>query len=367
MRRGPVMGVVAASLLSVVACSGGPSHATGTSAQAVAGCSPFGNSPAALTPEQIPGESIPLCLLGSRLGPWKDGDGHDRYACLYEPGGASPGTPLPLLVYLHPSLFTSDSLETATNILELQSVTNLSGDPSRLGFIVVAPQGRFTKHFYPVPDAEGLGWDNWYRQLDPSGDVTIGGTPYAENVDAASIDHFVAEEVATGKVDEDRVFVTGWSNGAAMSVLYGLSRPKVAAIAVYSAPDPFHAFDDPCPQTAVAREPESSSEVRIFNEGLPALHVHNDCDIAGLCPNGERMAALLHAQGVDVHDFLIDSLLLPTTTCLDVCGTDPNASTNLGTNPAGVTLGSANHVRWPLVWTPSMLDFLRSHPRSARP
>jgi dienelactone hydrolase len=365
MRRG-LVGVAGLWLAAVVGCSGGSSHATAQSSES-AGCSPFGNPPRPVTAEQVPGSSIPLCLLGRRLGPWQDADGHDRYACLYEPSNASQAAPLPLVVYVHPSLFTADTLETATNLLALQNVTQVGDDPSHLGFILLAPQGRLTKHFYPSPDDQGLGWDNWYRQLDPGGDAFASGVIYPENVDAATIDHFIDGEIATGKVDENRLYVTGWSNGAAMSILYGLSRPNVAAIAPYSAPDPLHAFNDPCPQTAVARAPDGNAEVRIFNAGLPVYHVHNDCDIAGLCPNGERMAGALRSQGVTVDDFLIDSLMLPATACLDVCGTDPNASSDLGTNPAGITLGTINHTRWPQVWTLSMLDFFRTHPRNARP
>jgi poly(3-hydroxybutyrate) depolymerase len=86
--------------------------------------------------------------------------------------------------------------------------------------------------------------------------------------------------VATGKVDTSRIYVTGWSNGSAMAVLYALSRPEIAAVAVYSAPNPFGAFDDPCPQTPTFKKPTSTTEVRVFNRGLPAYHVHNDCDIA---------------------------------------------------------------------------------------
>ncbi len=91
---------------------------------------------------------------------------------------------------------------------------------------MLAPVGRKTTHYYPVPYNRGLGWDNWYRQLDPAGDVKIGATLYRENVDAAAIDHFIAEEVGADKADPNRIYVTGWSNGAAMAYLYALNRPQ---------------------------------------------------------------------------------------------------------------------------------------------
>ena len=83
-----------------------------------------------------------------------------------------------------------------------QDTADLSGDPARPGFIVVAPEGRATTHFYPAPDDQGSGWDNWYRQLDRRGrDLVVDGVTYAQNVDAATIDHFIDEVIATGKVD----------------------------------------------------------------------------------------------------------------------------------------------------------------------
>jgi len=73
------------------------------------------------------------------------------------------------------------------------------------GFILLAPEGRYSSHFYPGIDSNALGWDNWYRQLSPAGDVTIAGTLYRENVDAAAIDHFVQELLSTRNVNRRRI------------------------------------------------------------------------------------------------------------------------------------------------------------------
>src|SRR5271155_1767444 len=75
-------------------------------------CSPFGNQPATITGPPV----IPSCTGGQLLGPWNDSDGSPRYSCLYESTNASPSNKLPLVVYLHPSLFTADSLEEDTNV-----------------------------------------------------------------------------------------------------------------------------------------------------------------------------------------------------------------------------------------------------------
>src|SRR5215468_11465091 len=110
----------------------GPAHA--------AACNAFGNAPRA----QVPNVTITSCAGGVTVGPWLDGDGTPRAACLYEPASASPARPLPLVVYLHPSLFTADTIPFATNLLELRDTADLSGDPARPGFILLAPQGRAT-------------------------------------------------------------------------------------------------------------------------------------------------------------------------------------------------------------------------------
>ena len=327
-------------------------------------CTPFGNPPAALAGVQ----TVPSCTGGQLLGPWNDSDGTPRYACLYESANASTLNRLALIVFLHPSLFSADALENLTNILDSLDTANVSDDPSRLGFIVLAPQGRNTAHFYPPGDAQGLGWDNWYRQVNPLGDVLSEGVPYKENVDAATIDHFIAQEVATGKVDGNRIYLTGWSNGAAMAYLYGTSRLNVAAISPYSTPDPWQAFNDPCPQTPVSGLQQNPGQLQIFNVSVPTLHVHNACDIAGICPNGELMRQQLLPTGVSVQDTILDWSGTPypnqspgpvvADACDPTCGTNPLGEDNLSFTVQGLQ----NHLRWPYNQTAVMLDFFRRHP-----
>ena len=50
------------------------------SAGLAAGCGPFGDSPQTLI-----SNPVPICLGGTRLGPWNDSDGTPRYGCLYNP------------------------------------------------------------------------------------------------------------------------------------------------------------------------------------------------------------------------------------------------------------------------------------------
>src|SRR5208282_3703244 len=323
-------------------------------------CSPFGDPPAKVDRGWFASfvtARNSLCLGGTLLGPWTDGNGDARYACLYEPAGAAEREPLPMLVFLHPS-------ETSAYSVILTGLVGLT-DKGALGerspgFILLAPQGRYTTHLYPGYDSNALGWDNWYRQLSPAGAVAAGDATYDENADAASIDHFVHEMIAKGKVDRQRIYVMGWSNGAAMALLYALNRPWVAAAAVYSAPDPFSALLDVCTQTPVVAAPAGDGQARVFNPRVPLMHVHNDCDIGGICPNGRRFAARVRALGGSVEDVIIDSSGLRVPSCDDSCGTDEMADGQIGT--VASFRGLARHMRWPAQWNEWMLNFLRRHP-----
>jgi len=323
-------------------------------------CSPFGDPPAKVDRGWFASfvtARNSVCLGGTLLSPWADGNGDSRYACLYEPADAAEREPLPILVFLHPS-------ETSAYSVILTGLVGLT-DKGVLGernpgFILLAPQGRYTTHLYPGYDSNALGWDNWYRQLSPAGAVAAGGATYDENADAASIDHFVDETIAKAKVDRQRIYVTGWSNGAAMALLYALNRPWVAAAAVYSAPDPFSALFDVCTQTPVAAAPAGDGQAHVFNPRVPLMHVHNDCDIGGICPNGKRFAARVRALGGNVEDVIIDSSGLRVPSCDDSCGTDEMADGQIGT--VASFRGLARHMRWPTQWNEWMLDFLRQHP-----
>jgi poly(3-hydroxybutyrate) depolymerase len=322
------------------------------------GCGPFGDSPAQVDRGWFASFVTARnsgCLGGTVLGPWIDANGDARYACLYEDAHATERGPLPLLVFLHPS-------ETGAYSVILTGLDRLTGKGvlgKTAGFILLAPQGRHTAHRYPGYDSSALGWDNWYRQLS-TGSVTVEGTPYDENADAATIDHFVNAMIVTGKVDRQRIYAMGWSNGASMALLYAMNRPWVAAAAVYSAPDPFSALFDACTQTPVASAPVGDGQSQVFNSRVPLMHVHNDCDIGGICPNGRRFAARVRAIGGSVEDVIIDSSGSRVSSCDDTCGTDEMANGKIGT--VASFRGLARHMRWPAEWNDQMLNFLRQHP-----
>ena len=251
------------------------------------------------------------------LGPWKDGDGTDRYACLHEPA-VDEARPQACAAGLPASVALWDVDDHAYQSARSPATrSSLGGDPAGSGFIVLAPQGRNTAHYYQWPDNRGMGWDNWYRQLSPAGDVKVGETVYPENVDAATIDHFIAEAAAHRQSRHpahlcDRM-VQRRGDGPAVRAQPSQRRGGGGLFGAGSV----RRADDPCPQKPVGGAPANNTEVRIYNPRVPVMNVHNGCDIAGICPNGEKLAAELRSAGVNVEDVIVDSSGKRVEACTD--------------------------------------------------
>jgi hypothetical protein len=92
------------------------------------------------------------------------------------------------------------------------------------------------------------------------------------------------------------------------------------------------------------------------------MHVHNACDISGICPNGEKMAAELRSAGANFEDVIVDAEGKRVDACTDWCGTDPDGGLTLLHHPWAWLVGLHHHERWPSAWTPAMLEFFRRHP-----
>ena len=336
------------ALLLLAACGGGggtPSAAEPPPPTAAPGAKcdvKYGNAPAALTNSAdglLAIASLCQTLYGESLS-YTDRDGSARAACLVKGPGATADRPLPLLVWLHPSLFPMDSVLLTELPLKLRTA-DLSGDPGRPGFSMLLVAGRDTEHFYPFPDDTGLGWDNWYRNLDRESPTL--------NVDVETIDHFIGAVKDSGIVDPRRVYLSGWSNGSAMAELYGLNTPGIAAAAVYSSPNPFDDSTDPCPQAAFGN-----------NHDLALLHVGNQCDIIGICDSSEALLGELADRRLvsEVQGIRVGELLQEVQGCAALCKAPANPENLAAANP----VGTANHLRWPLGYTDRMLEFLREHP-----
>jgi poly(3-hydroxybutyrate) depolymerase len=324
----------------------GPGSASSTTCN-----TPYGNAPAKrssllsgggiATLDAAIGAAFDHCgLFGGETLSWIDPAHESRKACLFTPKGVTRDHQLPMVVFLQGSLFPALPQLSFTGWYHLMESANLSGDADRPGFILLVPLGRNTHHFYPAPDTYGLGWDNWYRNLDRSSPDL--------NVDVATIDDFIGQVEERGIVDRDRVYMTGWSNGAAMAQLYALNTPSIAAAAVYSAPDPYRDIKDPCVQTP------------FVTTMTPVMDIHNACDIVGICQTGTQFhkdLAVLYPE-LPQNSLIVDWHKRSTQACDASC----SAQSALG-DPLGVI----NHMIWPRRQNEALFTWLREHPLSAKP
>ncbi|WP_169740777.1 PHB depolymerase family esterase [Nevskia soli] len=362
---GGVLSLAAVSLAGagLSACGGSGSDGGGSSSPAQAAAAstgpgatdtkncavPYGDAPAAvstITSGSGAGAVADLlnvlnqcATVGGETLKWTDAKNEARTACLFVPPNASKTTQLPLLVFLQGSLFPAPPQLILSDWIPLSKTADLTGDTKRPGFILLLPIGRNTHHFYPFPDNYALGWDNWYRNLDRSSPDL--------NLDVAAIDQFVSQVQGRGIVDNDRVYATGWSNGAALAELYALNTPSIAAAAVYSAPAPFSDVQDPCYQTPFA------------TTMTPIMDIHNACDIIGTCQTSTQfhkdLAQLFPKLQQNV--VIVDSNKQVVQSCNAAC-----ASQTIAGDPAG----NLNHLIWPQVQNNAMFTWLREHPLSAK-
>ncbi len=308
------------------------------------GCTVYGDPPRPLAPLSLDGTindalSLLVQVCNNRGGTtldWSDADGTPRHACLITPKGASASKPLPMLVWLHPTLFGQDSI-LATGLLDKIDTANLNGDTTNPGFILLLPLGRNIQQFLPAPLNTGVGWDHWYRNTDRS-------SPYL-NVDFATIDHFIAVVKQRNIVDGSRVYVSGWSEGADMGAFYGLNTPGIAATGVYSTTSPFNASGDPCTSPTFAS-----------NNTRPFYLMARACDIGGACPLEQQFLGDLRS-GVMAPSLVSGVILDSSTQAVSQC----NAQCDAGTVASGA-LGQLEHITWPRQWNDTLLEFMRNNP-----
>lgn len=310
---------------------------------------PYGDAPAAVSTldsgdgsaavNDLLGVLIQCVLVGGETLGWTDANNEERKACLVTPPGATTTSKLPLLVFLQASENAAPPQLLINGWIPLTRTANLNGDSAHPGFILLLPIGRNTHHFYPFPDEYSLGWDNWYRNLDRSSPEL--------NLDVAAIDQFIAQVESRNIVDLNRVYMSGWSNGAAMAQLYALNTPAIAASSVYSSPDPFSDVQDPCEQTPFA------------TTMTPLMDIHNACDIIGICQTGTQfhrdVAKLFPA--LPQNSVIVDSDKAQVQACNSAC-----AVQSFSANP----VGALNHAIWPANWDDAMFTWLREHPLNSK-
>ncbi|HEV8307406.1 MAG TPA: PHB depolymerase family esterase [Methylomirabilota bacterium] len=254
-----------------------------------------------------------------------------RYACLSPPlqaqGEPHAGRKWPLLIYLHGSLTTPESLYlSGRDLFALHDTFPLSGDPEVKGFYVLSPEGRRAT---PWPSngpetGSGFHWDEWYR--DPS-----------RNLDALAIDRFLNQVIATGRIDTRRIYVFGWSNGAYMAALYGVWRgDRIAAIGQYAGADPWSRT--PCPVSLQAPRK------------VPLVLLRNLCDALVPCATTSAWVTTLTQRSwpFAFHNLGLLGAVTRETRCTLRCS-----------KPTGLY----EHIRWPNTDAlKEMLSFLRRHP-----
>jgi poly(3-hydroxybutyrate) depolymerase len=325
------------------ASSGGSSSSSSGGSASSSDCTAYGDPPRAVvgssadaTLNTLLDSVINVCddYSGETL-TWTDANGTPREACMIAPANATTKTPLPMLVWLHPTLIAQDSI-VATNLIALGKTADLSGNPANPGYILLLPTGRDIQQFLPAPLNTGIGWDHWYRNLDRSSGSL--------NVDVAAIDHFIGAVEQRNIVDTSRVFISGWSEGADMATLYGLNTPGIAATGVYSTISPFDDPSDPCPQAAFAT-----------NNTRPYYLMVRACDIGGACQEAQTFLSQLD-NGV-LPSSLVQSVILDAATqavsaCNAACAPgEPNAS----------TLGQYEHTQWPQAWNNELMSYFSSN------
>ncbi len=316
--------------------------------------------------------------------------GFTRHSCVYRPPGVSASSTRPLVLWFHPGGDgTADTLSEQTHLLQKAEQFNLSGDPARPGFVLVAIQGRNLR-FPTLAARDGHHHDFYFRDLaSPS-----------TNPDIANADSVIDTLVSDGIVDTNRIYVMGWSNGAFFAQMYAIARHEtrtpggneVAAASVFGAGDPFNSIRwDPFNERGYSGNP--SCQLTSYPvSSVPMDLVYRSCDAAVGC-DAQQQSCFDNEPGYATQPWLNDSNALGLSVMGNRIGgleagaelDQPAAAcTSTGTscapvqcsvsNPSEECLCLVNHLRWPDASYDSdpttsshdlevdMLDFLRANP-----
>jgi dienelactone hydrolase len=314
---------------------------------------------------------LPVCATYDRAindGPpitWTDADGVARYTCLFTPSGTSLSSSRPLLIFFHGTGGSASDVYNSTGIRVKANNYDLTGD-GRLGFILASVQGRNLHE--PNNHTPGRHQDNLYRDMaSPS-----------TNPDVAHLDQLIDTLVGQGIVDPTRIYVMGWSNGAAFAQLYAIARyqtntpggNQVAAAAVYAFGDPFANIDwNQTPSCELNPYPTSA---------VPLYLVNRTCDALTACAAAQQTAFGLPPgrSAVDWVAHLRDPLVVndPNVTFqlvdLSTFAANPSVCDAAPTAKCNVSTGTQAHLRWPNGplygsgddWEVQMLEFLKANP-----
>lgn len=296
---------------------------------------------------------------------WRDSDGSPRYWCEYRPVNTSAQFKRPLLIFFHGSGGSADDIYDFTLLRDKARNFDLSGDASRPGFVLIASQGR-NLHWPTDHPEEGSKHDSYHRNLSTNQDVLF-------------VDHLIDTLVQEGVIDPQRIYLTGWSNGARFAAFYGIARHptataggnRVAAVAVYSGGDPFENISsDQVP--SCKQDPYPTTE-------LPYFLISRNCDAVAcnqaqydaflgdnwIMTPGNQAESWLDALSSVMNDPNVQRMMIGYTgalrsECLEV-GTSPLCNT---------LMALRNHLCWPdgiadgggVDHENDLLTYFREHP-----
>lgn len=229
-----------------------------------------------------------------------------RYACVFTDSRFEARKPLPLVVFLHGELDDPTAVHRKTRLRARYAKLDMSGDPKRSGFVILAPQARRINR--------SLRWDVEHHAR--------------ENLDALAINVFIDELVAAGSVDPRQLYVIGESRGGVMAAVFAHLYPeRVAAFGTYGA---------------------SASKLSWTCDGAPppAAVFYRSCDAVSSCASVE---AWLSDRD---HD------RAPTFSLRLGAGKATEPSCALSKAKCGPKSGAANHYRWPKPREGEMLEYL---------
>lgn len=247
----------------------------------------------------------------SEVREWRDAEGSPRYACVSLPKGAATRAPLPLVIFFHGEEDDAASALKKTGLRKLVGTLDLTGDGAHLGFILLTPQGRALAG--PV---RGAVFETEYLGAD--------------NVDVATVDHFVAALREQNLVDDRRIYTLGDSTGGDMAATYAMLRAdKVAAFATYAADAPTATWS--------CNEPPP-----------PAVVTYRACDTTTPCSSVEDWLFARDKAGAETTYFRLGAADAEETNCTPK-------------NRCLADKGRVHHRRWPKGREDDILQALARH------
>jgi len=237
----------------------------------------------------------------------RDAQGAPRYACVFAPENMAERAPLPLVVFLHDEHDDPTAISKKTRLRGLSEELDLTGEPRRRGFLLLAPQARRIQG--------RLRFDTGYRARD--------------NPDVASIDRFVDELVDERLVDTQQIYAIGASRGGEMAALYAMLRgDRVAAFGVFGAAPKELRWS--CPNAPPT----------------PAVAIYRSCDAITPCADVEQWLSLRDRERATTHPLRLGA------------GNSPEPSCATSSQRCSEKRGTIDHARWPKERERELLEYL---------